>query len=163
MALSDHEREVLAELEAQLRAEMGADASAEFSTSAPKVDAPDSSAAQPGADVDDAAPKPSEESGRPDAGAAGARSGHSSASRSAGQERVGNPVAQVKRLSIQHMLVGALLLVVGLGVIVAGVSMGAGVLSVLVGVVGFVCALFGALYAVTPAPVSGKGKRSPRR
>lgn len=163
MALSDREREVLAELEAQLRAEMGTDASADFDAATPGEVTPDSSVAQPGEGVDDVPSSPADESGRSDAGTAGARESQRSSPRPAGQERVVKPVAQAKRLSIQHMLVGALLLVVGLGVIVAGVSMGASALSVVVGVAGFVCALFGALFAVTPAPVSGKRNRPTRR
>ncbi|MDO4791704.1 MAG: hypothetical protein Q3999_04410 [Buchananella hordeovulneris] len=151
MALSDHEREVLAALEAQLREDLDA-SPVEQDSPAPASEpaGEETEEAKGAAEATDAprgsvapATKPAPRPARP--------------TKPSPEQR-----ATSSSLSFQRLFFGAVLLLAGLGVIVVGVTLGSGFVSLLVGVAGFLCALFGGLYALTP--VSGKPKRpKPKR
>ena len=74
-----------------------------------------------------------------------------------------------RTLSYRNLLVGALLVLLGLGAVLAGISLwsATAVAAVIVGVVGFAAMVFGVILAFTPAKGSGSAEaqtatRTPR-
>ncbi|GGO60672.1 hypothetical protein GCM10010910_06660 [Microbacterium nanhaiense] len=67
-----------------------------------------------------------------------------------------------RTLSYRNLLVGALLVLVGLGAVLAGISLwsATAVVAVIVGVVGFAAMVFGVILAFTPAKGSAPAEAS---
>lgn len=73
-----------------------------------------------------------------------------------------------RTLSYRNLVYGAVLLLVGIAALVAGVALGGqlgAVLSIIIGVIGFAAMLVGVILAATPVrrsgPVGGSAKTSP--